>query len=512
MRAGLTFLGLLLLASGLLGQRAGQPAEPATDAGRALNLTLDGAIRLAVENNLRLRSSLLAAEAERFTLLEVLSKFDPTFFASATQTTSSALFVGQFPDPAGGTQTSIISQTSDQSRVNFGIRGELETGLSYALTFGTSTNDARGVDTFDPSYRSTVDLSVTQPLLRAAWSAYHLADIETARLSRLESLESYRIIRRDKIGEVERAFFDLVFAIEDREVKQASMKLAEQQVEITKQKVAAGALAEIEITSAESARAERNSDSVAAKAAVVQAEDALRRLILSFEKDSDWTMSLIPSASLEIDSFKKVRPVDEIVRLAERSHPELLTAYFAAARARIQLYQRKSEHLPTLDLSGSVTLAGLTDRSSWQSWEDALDETRQAASWDVGLSFEYPIGNRAAAAREAQARIDVRRANIDLHEARTDMVFEIRNALRNVDVARQSIIASKEAVRLGQEQLENERLRLELRRSTNFQVFQVDDDLNQRRTDLIRARIDHQVALLDLSRASGVPLIDLVIE
>ena len=34
MRAGLTFLGLLLLASGLLGQRAGQPAEPATDAAR----------------------------------------------------------------------------------------------------------------------------------------------------------------------------------------------------------------------------------------------------------------------------------------------------------------------------------------------------------------------------------------------------------------------------------------------------------------------------------------------
>lgn len=524
MRAWLTNLGTLLLAAGVTAQPVAsapsdvtneavpqEASDPAPD-GRRLEITLDDAIRLAVENNLVLRASLLAAESNRHSVQEALAKFDPAFFASLQRSRSGSLFVGQFPGPGGMTQNVTISQVSDRAQISFGIRGQLETGMSYDLTFGTSSNDARQQNVFDPSYRSTVSLSVTQPLLRAAWSGYHLADLETTRLTRLESLETYRITRRDKIGEVQNAFFDYVFALEDLKVKLASLKLANDQVAITKQKVTAGALAEIEITSAQSAAATRSSDAVAARAAVVTAEDSLRRLILSFAQDSDWSVKLTPRASLEEDAFKTIRPVEEIVRLAERSHPELLQAYFAAARARIALHQARSDKLPSLDLTGSVSLAGLTDVSAWQSWEDALRESRQAASWDLGLAFEYPIGNRAAAARVAQARIAVRSANIDLREARTNMVFAIRSAIRNVDVAKQSIVASKEAVRLGQEQLVNERLRLELRRSTNFQVFQVEEDLNQRRTNLIQARIDYQKALLELSRASGVPLIDLVIE
>ena len=55
-----------------------------------------------------------------------------------------------------------------------------------------------------------------------------------------------------------------------------------------------------------------------------------------------------------------------------------------------------------------------------------------------------------------------------------------------------------------------ERLKLNLRTSTNFQVFEIEEDLSQRETELIRSELDYQLAILELVRVTGVRLSELM--
>ena len=517
----LAVIGALLLAASVAAQ---EPAA-AGPGDAELILSLQQAMELAVQNNLSLRTAILNEHIERQSVREALAAFDPSFFAQVDRTRRASLFRGEFPgppDPVTGLPTTVaqtISLVSDVQDYVFGLRGALETGLSYDLTFSSNVTDVRRAETFDPAYNTGATLSISQPILRAAWASYNEAPIELARIGRMESLETYRIAKRDKLGEVQQAYYDLVFAIADIENKERSLKLADDQILITRQRVASGALAEIEVTSAQSARAARFSDLVSSRASKREAEDQLRRLILAFDHDADWEVVIQPTEVIHIpdtptaaqeEPILTLLPVDQIVRLAERSHPELLRAHMALARTEIGVVQAESESLPVLDVNASATFRGLSDEDILSTYWDSFSPDEGALNWQLGLAFEYPLGNRAAAARVRKAVIERRKARLSLHDVRTDMVFHIRSALRDVNVAREEMGASDRARVLAREQLDNERLRLELRQSTNFQVFQVEDELNLRRTDLLQARISYRLALLSLARAAGVPLMELL--
>jgi outer membrane protein TolC len=88
---------------------------------------------------------------------------------------------------------------------------------------------------------------------------------------------------------------------------------------------------------------------------------------------------------------------------------------------------------------------------------------------------------------------------------------QIRNSIRNLDVAARAIRARRDAVRLADEQVSVERAKFDVQASTNFQVFEIEDQRNQRHIELVRALIAHRLALLDLPRVTGAPLSELVV-
>lgn len=482
------------------------PAGPAP-----VTLSLDEAVAWSLANNLALRARLIDEEIERAKIREVLGAFDPKFFGEFSAGRSEVLFPANFPldpsNPQSPTVLRIITQKEESGKLDFGVRGVLETGLSYELTFRSDYSKQAEETGLNPIFNNSTTLNLTQPLLRGAWSGYGQAPAELARLTALGARQTFRGAVRDKVREVQSAYFDLVFAIEDLAVKRQSLQVAEQQVQVTEVRVQSGALPRIERTSAESGRAGRRVDVVTAEARAVEAEDRLRRLILAFDRPSDWDQRLTPSERAT-EAYVELKSIDDVVSMAERSEPDLLRAHLAAAQAEIVLGQRENERQPRFDLVGTASVVGLDDDFG-RAHRLAYSQHRGAASFGVGVSLEIPVGNRAAAARVAQGELALKKARVDLQDARTELVFQIRNQFRNIDVARRSIAARKEATRLAAEQLENERLKLELKTSTTYQVFEVEDVLNQRRTEEIRAVLDYRFALLDLSRVTALPLSEL---
>lgn len=475
---------------------------------RRLVLTEAGAVALALRNNLTLRGALLDELIEAERIREALGVFDPTLFASSNYGRRQSLFAANFPlDPANPfspTVTRVISNTSDVADLVFGLRGTLETGMSYDLTFRSDYQFNNSGSGLNPIYNTSVSFNVTQPLLARAWSSYNEAPVEIARLGRQAARESYRARVRETIYEVQQAYYDLVFAIEDHAVKTQSRDLAARQVDLTRVRVETGALAPVEMTAAESGLAGREADLVSAEAAIVSARDRLRRRVLAFETPGDWELEIVPAERARPPSGTLV-PLDEGLKLAEASEPELLRLHLATAQQRVRVRQAEGEIGPSLDIVGSGNVTGLAD-DPFQSFSDSLDRSRGALGWSLGLQFEMPLGDRTAKGRLAAEKLRLTRAEIDLKDRRTEVAFQVRRAYRDVDVARRSVTAREKAVRLSEEELENERTRLELGTSTNFDVFQVEDQLAQRRTELIRVQLDHRLALLDLARVSGVAL------
>ena len=471
-----------------------------------MQISLSDAVSLALKNNTSLRAAVLDEAIERERVLEALGQFDPVIFAELSAGRREFLFASNFPldpsNPASPTVTRIISQTQDTGNWRAGVRGVLPTGMSYDLTFNNDYQKREQDTGLNPIWTASTTLTVTQPLLRSAWNDYMEAPAETARIQALSAHETYRAQARVMLGQVHQAYYDLVFAMADAQVQRQSVELALEQLELTRLRVNAGSLAEIEITSAQSALAGRQADLLTAESRITEAEDTLRRLMFTFGESSDWEIHLVPTEQPSED-FKTPLPVDDLVTMAESTHPDVLRAHLALASARIDLMRRENEQKPKLDLTASLAWTGLQDKLL-KAHRLAYRGNDGATTWNVGLGFEYPLGNRASESRVTQQMLSVRKAALELQDTRTEMIFEIRTALRKVDVAKRSVDARRKAVNLATEQLENERLRLEIKKSTTYQVFEIESQLNARRQDLLRTLIDYRLAILELARIVGV--------
>jgi outer membrane protein TolC len=508
----LAALASILAAAALVGPaQESRPESRVIDEGdRVVRLSLADATSFAVRNNLVLKAALIDEQIAATRVRQALAEFDPNFRAATNAGKSERLFADVFPDPMNPTmsQTVIITNAEDVADVSLGLSGKLVTGATYDLTFGQSYSYLQNGGAINPVYNTVTRLQLTQPLLRGAWAQYQCAPVNIARNQSQQSRQTTRTSTLAKIRDVEVAYFDLVAARENRLVRQRSLEVADQLVEINRVKVETGALPPIEMTSAESARAFRRSELVTAEAEVLAAGDRVRREIFTFQSSDDWTVTIVPTEDIEERAIQLIS-LDAMLAVAMQSEPRILRARLDVANRQIELDQRCSERKPTLDAVGRIDFTALDDHG-FQTYADLYNRDRDAMSFTAGLVFEYPLGNRFANARVAEARLEVSRAAVVLRNLEVEVHSQIRNAIRNIDVAARAIRARREAVILADKQVEVERAKFDVQASTNFQVFEIEDQRNQRRIELVRALIAHRLALLDLPRVTGAPFNELV--
>lgn len=123
--------------------------------------------------------------------------------------------------------------------------------------------------------------------------------------------------------------------------------------------------------------------------------------------------------------------------------------------------------------------------------------------WTVGLTYSYPIRNRAGKAAYAGARIDEEKAAISLRKSELDVDIDVRTAYRALETARKSLDASRASERAEAKKLEAEQKKFENGLSTSFQVLDFDEDLARARSALRRAEINVHKAVVNLERATG---------
>ncbi|MEW6744879.1 MAG: TolC family protein [Planctomycetota bacterium] len=476
--------------------------------GEVRGIDLETCLRLAFANNLGLKALAMGVEITDTAIEESLGAFDPTYYTMAEGSHRTA-FQG-FGFTLGANR--LLESATDLFTIGTGVRGASPSGLQYdvGLSFDHNFNTFDSIDfqTGQLSVRRSeyvtnqVGLSLTQPLLRGFGSTVNKGPLyearNSSRLARLE-LEQQML---DLGFRVVQAFWDYRFAIEAAKTAEETLGVARELLDINEKKWKAGVFTEVDVLRASDEVQRRQANLIEARSIVGNNQDTLRRLIFALEGEAEWKLNYFPRKAAELP-VPPVMDWDAVVRETLERRPDLAAKRIGLENLDIEIALAENARLPGLNL-----LAAYGYSSQGSNFGNSLDflEDREFPSYSAGLSLEVPIGNRTAAARLQRSRIQRLQAEVELHDLEAGVVEEVRRALRTVESSREKITAATESRGLAEKLYRKERKRLEAGEGTSFLVREAQRDLFVARNNELRALLDHEIALAELSRARGTLL------
>ncbi|MCX7143486.1 MAG: TolC family protein, partial [Proteobacteria bacterium] len=418
--------------------------------------------------------------------------YDPLFSASGEHSYSKSF-------------TSLLTNStsySDQFRA--GLTGSLPWGMTYGLQSALMDNDGRriaGTSTpFQNSSGSEAYVSLTQPLLKNFWTDSTRLSISVAKNRIKFSEQALQLQLMSTVTDVEKAYYDLIFAQENVKVQEKALQLAEQLFTENKKRVEVGVLAPLDEKQAESQVAARRADLLTARQALNTQQNVLKNLITDdYAKLHDATLQ----SSEPLTAIAQTFSLQNSWNKGLTQRPDLLRAKLDLERAGIQLKYYKNQVFPQLDLFGTYGQAG-----SKSEFSGALDDMRDRNQpfYSYGIQLSIPLGNVAARNRYKQGKVTVQQALLTIKKLEQDVMVQIDDAIKNAQVTFERVDATHQASLYAAAALDAERKKLENGKSTSFVVLQLQRDLTAASSDEIRALADYNKALAQVAFVEATTL------
>ncbi|MEM6853765.1 MAG: TolC family protein [Planctomycetota bacterium] len=405
----------------------GMDVEPGVDlAGQSelevVRLSLEEAIAMAVAGNLDLEVARLLPKIAEQQVIQAEAAFDGVFFADFDFSTLDT------PQPEGTVPGLSNDIRQDTTTLNTGVRKLLTTGGTVQLEAGATRNKRLpsffNVDTF---YDADVLVSLNQPLLRNFGSDVTTSQIVLAKNAEADAGEQLRQALNDLVNNVEVAYWNLDLVSRQVLIQQRLLDRTVAERDRLEER-ADFDVSPVRITEANSRVELRRSDLIRVRAAVRDASDQLKRLINSEELALADETLVLPSDE-PVDAAIAFSLLDAVTTALER-RPELAQSLLAISDAEVRQRLADNAVLPQLDLTAAIGLNGIDE----DNWPDAFGNLSDGDYVDyiLGLSFEQPLGNRAAKALAGQRAFERNQAVIAYRRDAQDVVLEVKNALRGV--------------------------------------------------------------------------------
>lgn len=466
-------------------------------ADRALELTLDAALRLAEANNLRLRVQESETEAVRYDARGRWGAFDWVLGGRAR--------VSDSERPASSQLTGADVLTVNTQSGGLSLTKPLTSGGSFQIDYERVNEKTNNLFTLiNPSTTDVVSVSYTQPLLRNAWHDVATAAQRTERLRFEQELEVLRQTRQRVLYDVVLAYWELVLARQRLEVAINALDLAREQLDRNDRRLAAGVGTEVEVIQSEAQVAVRLEQLLEAEVTTLRADDGLKRLIFPGVEAGPWETELVPITPLpegeEVDAGA-LPSWSEAFGVALLHRSELRLAKKRIETAEVALELAASARRPQLDLTLGASALGF-DGESQEAFEQAAGF--DFPTYSAALSFSYPLENRAGRYGERAARQRLRGAKLAFDELESDIVADVREALRQVRYQAERVRAAEKTLEASRRQLEAEQARFREGLSTNFQVLEFQQDYISALNSERAARVAYARSLSGLRFAQGV--------
>ncbi len=474
---------------------------PVSGAEISAKLSLEQAIALGLQRNLGLQANgenIVQAEAGEQV---AVADFDPTLKVGlglgAERKPVASQFVG----------TSALQERTTQGEV--GVEKRFTSGLSVDLNLSSrrlTTND--NFAGLDPEYRTSLVLTVTQPLLRDFGRKINRTGIEQNRLFVKQALRDYQRQGQLLAAKIETAYIDLAQALSLVQHRRDSLDLALELLDGNQRKLALGQVPKSDVQQAETSVESRREQLILAQQ---QFENYREQLLELLDLDPDAVLEMTPLAPPASARFA----LEQALETAHRQRPDLEQAAIDQQLVETDLRFRKNQLLPRLDLQIKAGLNGLSGseqnglNSSYRGgWADSFGSAfdRDGYQWQAGLALRYPLGNKAARARLVLAKSQRRQSRQSYQRLLRQVTSEVRNAWTARQRSLERIAVAERYVALAEKTLNQEGKRVKVGLSDSFRLLIVQDSLVDARIRLDQARGDARrgQALLDLSMGTNL--------
>jgi outer membrane protein len=445
------------------------PAET-PQKGQRLELKLQDAVFLALQNNRTLKNAYLQRIIARENLQQEEDKFIPDLSPQVQisfRRNHTGILTTNTGDLGLGTTVSVGIPTGGELQANW-------TGIGLA-----GSEDSLG---------QNFSVSFNQPLLRGFGSDINKASISIARLEEQKDLFQLKSTLIDTITNTVIDYRGLIQAQEELKIQQQALASAKRQLEITQAFIDAGRRARVDLIPNQTAVANREVDLLAAQNRLQEAQLQLLQTL-----DLNQNLELIALETPQVEKFVLPSPT-EILNLALANNPSYLSTWLDLdiAQLNLSLIEDNRRWNLNLNLSYDNNISGISDNSS-------------EFIGSLNLNREF-FGNLRLERETVRSQIVLQQTQNNLEEARSTLQIQVQNGIREVNFRLTEVEQARRATQLSQQQLEIEREKLRLGRGSIIDAIRFEEDLVNAANRELNAVIAYLNALTRLEQTIGTTL------
>jgi len=414
-------------------------------------LTLEDAIKIALENSNQVKLSQLEILKSDEKLVEARSALIPRISASGSYSRylkKPVLFLP--PDSPFGRMTG----------------GVIEIG-------------------FDNSYLGAISLQM--PLF--SWNLY--AGIRSALKGKSLAEQAYKSVTLKTIADVKKAFYGALLARENYKITKMRVDLAQDNLKNVEKMYRQGIASEYDYISAQVQYQNLLPLLIQAENNLELARNALK-LVLGIDVKEDIEIE----GEMKVDSLIGVDYASSLKDLYEKN-PDLKQAELQVELSREIVSLEVSGHLPSLFLTGNLQYQA-------QANDFNFNQYRWIRTTFIGLQIQIPIFNGfGTQARVDQAQASLQQAIERLNFTKQALENELKNTIYRIEQSGRRIESQKRAVELAELGYKIARKRFESGVGTQLEVSNAEVNLAQARLNYLQAIYDYLIAMSDLEKLTG---------
>ena len=521
-------------------QPTAPPERVGVEAADALPLSLNEAIRYALENNNDIRTSRIDVEKAEHNLTARRGAYDPQLF-SETYFERATIPVASF---LGGNSSGRLEQRDFTSRI--GLSGlSPKFGGSYSFDVSSTRFSSNNFfNALNPANSARLSFNYTQPLVRGLKTDDNRRQIEIAKKNLTLTDVQFRQRATEVITKVEQAYWELVHSLKSLQVQSEAVKQTRAQVETNKRQVAQGVLAPIDVVEAEAQVKLYEQNVYAAQEEVTRAENQLKTLMLPDRTSQLWSRALLPVTPVNLEAprmalsdaiaaamenrfeLAELRTSSEINEINKRFYRDqtkpqvdLMVSYSSNGYAGTlsdndnpilngltSLQSRVAElsniaGLPALPPNTFNTIPADMQGGYGRAFSNLLGQDNPTVK--VGVRISLPLKNRTAKAELGQTLAEGRRLQSVRAQAEQLIEAEVRNAIQKVRSVEASMSAATAARVASEQQYNSEQRKFQGGMSTVYMVLQRQTDLVMARGRELETQTDLNKAIAEFQRATG---------
>lgn len=491
-----------------------------------LDLTLEDAVRMAIDNNETVRQvggAIVRAPANASTIYDsAIQETDPRFGVDAALSAFDAQFNSAFSTGHRERQINLVDPSlryriENVGQFSFGLGKVAATGTEFRLDQTTaSLNSNLPFNRVPGAFDTQVSATVRHPLMQGGGVEFNriagpgsvpgvYRGVLIARVNNDIALVDFQTAVRNLLRDVERGYWELYFAYRDLDAKIEGRRYALESWELEKRRVDAKlrspdqeAYAREQYYAAQ-ASVENAISGERGVGGIFGAERELRSLLGLTATDG----KLLRPTTLPLSSDIQF-DWEESLHHALNRREELRRQRWRVKQRELELVASRNFTLPRMNAIGQYNWRGFGDDLIGQD-DASIDNlfTGELQGWGLGVELTSPIGRRAGFAAVRNAELWLRREHAILLEQERQIALELRGAFSELDRAYVVTRSSFNRHVAAQIQLEAERRRNAVGDARLDLVLDAQRRSVQAEVAFHRAIVDYNQALAQVNLARG---------